>query len=110
MAITQKIITNILDAGSHVFEATSDVAVTTIHLCENTNTGNRNVDIFLLPFDGSTTVPGVANMLYHGVNIPAEDTFIIDTEKLILGPGDKIYIQAGSGTGTIVATISTIGL
>lgn len=109
MAITQTICTNILDAGSHVFEATSNVAVTTIHLCNN-SANNRDVNIFLLPFDGSTTVPGDGNKLYHDLTVSLGDTFIIDTEKLILSTGDKIYIQLGAGTGTIVATISTIGL
>ena len=42
--------------------------------------------------------------------IPATDTYVIDTEKLILENGDKIYIAAPDSAAQFNATISTIGL
>jgi hypothetical protein len=42
--------------------------------------------------------------------IQAEDSYIIDTEKLILSSGDKIFVETPDSAASIVATISTIGL
>ena len=109
MAITQKLCNSGLTAGAHVFEATSSVAVTTIHLCNITAT-IATVNIYLLPNDGSTTVPTENNKIYNSLTVEAQDTYIIDTEKMILSTGDKIYIETPDSSGLIVATISTIGL
>jgi hypothetical protein len=49
------------------------------------------------------------NIVYSNKVITAGDTYIIDWEKLVLGPGDMI--QANSNVGNaIVATVSTIGV
>lgn len=109
MAITQKLCNNLLTANDHAFVATESVAVTTIHLC-NITSENATVNIYLLPSDGSTTVPTQNNKIYNTLTIQSQDTFIIDTEKLILSTGDKIYIETPDSSGLIVATISTIGL
>jgi len=109
MAITQKLCNSGLTAGAHVFEATSSVAVTTIHLC-NITAEIATVNIYLLPSDGSTTVPTENNKIYNSLTVEAQDTYIIDTEKMILSTGDKIYIETPDSSGLIVATISTIGL
>lgn len=109
MAITQKLCNSGLTAGAHVFEATSSVAITTIHLCNITGE-IATVNIYLLPNDGSTTVPTENNKIYNSLTVEAQDTYIIDTEKMILSTGDKIYIETPDSSGLIVATISTIGL
>lgn len=109
MAITQKLCNSGLTAGAHVFEATSGVAVTTIHLC-NITSEDATVNVYLLPSDGSTTVPTQNNKIYNTLTVKALDTFIIDSEKLILSTGDKIFIETPDSSGLIVATISTIGL
>ena len=109
MAITQKLCNSALTAGAHVFEASASVAVTTIHLC-NITAENATVNIYLLPSDGSTTVPTQNNKIYNTLTVQSQDTYIIDTEKLILSTGDKIYIETPDSSGLIVATISTIGL
>ena len=109
MAITQKLCNAGLTAGAHVFEATASVAVTTIHLC-NITAADATVNIYLLPYDGSTTVPTQNNKIYNTLTVKALDTYIVDSEKLILSTGDKIYVETPDSSGLIVATISTIGL
>ncbi len=109
MAITQKLCNSGLTAGAHVFEATASVAVTTIHLC-NITAADATVNIYLLPYDGSTTVPTQNNKIYNTLTVRALDTYIVDSEKLILSTGDKIYVETPDSSGLIVATISTIGL
>ena len=71
---------------------------------------DANIDIYLLPNDGSTTVPTENNKIYNTLAIQAKDTYIIDTEKMILSNGDKIYVQNADSTGQVIVTVSTIGL
>ena len=109
MAITQRQAPQTLTANEHVFAATADTAVTSIHMCNITG-ADAVVDIFLLPNDGSTTVPTENNKIYNSLTIQASDSYIIDTEKMILSNGDKIFVETPDSAGSVVATISTIGL
>ena len=110
MAITQTVVDGSAEQLQNpVFTATENTAVTTIHLCNITNVA-ATVNIYLLPDDGSTATITENNKLYNQLNIPATDTYIIDTEKMILSQGDRIFIQVPDSTGQIVATVSTIGL
>tara|TARA_E500000331_G_C16746053_1_gene493206 strand:- start:102 stop:431 length:330 start_codon:yes stop_codon:yes gene_type:complete len=109
MAITQREAPTTITAPDHVFAATADTAVTTIHLC-NLTAENAVIDVYLLPNDGSTTVPTENNKIYNALTVQGKDTYIIDTEKMILTNGDKIYVQNADSTGQVIVTVSTIGL
>jgi uncharacterized protein YcfL len=109
MAITQKLCNAGLTAGAHVFQASEDTAVTTIHLC-NITSEDATVNVYILKSDGSTTVPTENMKIYNSLTIEAQDTYIIDTEKMILSTNDKIFVETPDSSGLIVATISTIGL
>ena len=111
MAITQTRIDGSAEQlGTAVFTATADTAVTTIHLCNISSAADATVNVYLLPSDGSTTVPTENNKLYNELTIQATDTYVIDTEKLILANGDKIFIELPDSSGQIIATVTTIGL
>ena len=109
MAITQRLATTTTGALDFVFQASADTAVTTIHLC-NITSNDATINIYLLPSDGSTTTPTEANKLYNTLTIQGTDTYVIDTEKMILTNGDKIYVESPDSSSSVVATISTIGL
>lgn len=109
MAITQRQAPQVLTTNEHVFAATADTAVTSIHMC-NITSADAVVDIFLLPSDSSTTVPTENNKIYNSLTIQASDSYIIDTEKMILSTGDKIFVQNADSTGQVIVTVSTIGL
>ena len=109
MAIRQREAPTTINAGDHIYEATADTAVTSIHMC-NITSSDATVNIYLLPEDGSTTVPTAENKMYNTLTIKATDSYIIDTEKMILGNGDKIYVQNVDSSGQVIVTISTIGL
>ena len=109
MAITQKLCNSGLTAGAHVFQASEDTAVTTIHLC-NITSSDATVNIYILKYDGSTTVPTENMKIYNSLTIEAQDTYVIDAEKMILSTNDKIFVETPDSSGLIVATISTIGL
>ena len=109
MAIRQRLATTTTGALDFVFQASADTAVTSIHLC-NVTSSDAVVNIYLLPSDGSTTVPTENNKIYNSLTIQGTDTYIIDTEKMILSSGDKIYVETPDSSASVVATISTIGL
>ena len=109
MAIRQRLATTTTGALDFVFQASADTAVTSIHLC-NVTSSDAVVNIYLLPSDGSTTVPTENNKIYNSLTIQGTDTYIIDTEKMILSSGDKIYVETPDSSSSVVATISTIGL
>ena len=109
MAIRQTEAPTTIPAADHIFEATADTAVTSIHMC-NITSSNATINIYLLPEDGSTTAPTEENKIYNTLTISATDSYIIDTEKMILGNGDKIYVQNVDSSGQVIVTISTIGL
>jgi len=109
MAIAQKTVSSDITANNWLYKASADTAVTTIHLC-NITSSDATVNVYLLPDDGSSAGPTENNKLYNNLLIQAEDSYIIDTEKLILSSGDKIFVETPDSAASIVATISTIGL
>ena len=92
--------------GTEAFAATADTAVTAMYIT-NKSSADGNVDIYVVP-SGDTV--GENYKIYNNLLIPAEDTYVIDSEKLILENGDKIYIAAPDSSAQFNATISTIGL
>lgn len=115
MAITSYSVTT--SATTAAFTASEDTAVTVIYLCNIGGSGDVSddavVDVYVVD---STNVaaheasPTENYKIYSQLTVRGGDTYIIDTEKLILNSGDKIYIATPDSTGNIRATISTIGL
>ena len=92
--------------GTAAYTAAADVAVTVIYIT-NKSVSDGNVDVYVVPSAGSVS----ENFkIYNNLLIKAQDTYIIDSEKLILTTGDKIYIAAPDSAAQFNATISTIGL
>jgi len=91
-----------------LYTAAADVGITVIYLC-NTDTITRTVDIHVKPAGEALALE---NQIYSAISIPAGDTFVIDTEKLILENTDEITAVVGEAdtTTAVVATISTIGI
>jgi hypothetical protein len=83
-----------------------EVAVTVIYITNTTNT-DGNVDVYVVPTGFSV---GAGYKIYNNLLIRAQDTYIIDSEKLILENGARIYIASPDSTAQFNATISTIGI
>ncbi len=92
--------------GSAAFTASADTAVTVIYITNKTD-GDGTVDIYLVPNGASVSAN---HLIYTQLTVKARDTYILDTEKLILETGAKIYIVAPDSVAQFNATISTIGL
>jgi len=88
------------------YTAAADVAITVIYVTNKSNT-DGNVNVYVVP-SGSPVSENYK--IYNNLIIRAQDTYIVDSEKLILAPGDKIYIAAPDSSAQFNATISTIGL
>ena len=95
--------------GTAAYTASADTAVTVIHITNKTD-GDGTVDVYVVPsYDGSTA-PTSNYLVYSQLTIKARETYILDTEKMILESGAKIWIAAPDSAAQFNATISTIGL
>ena len=92
--------------GSAAFTASADTAVTVIYITNKTD-GDGTVDVYVVPNGASVSNN---HLVYSQLTIKARDTYIIDTEKMILETGARIFIAAPDSAAQFNATISTIGL
>ena len=92
--------------GTAAYTATAETAVTVIYITNKTD-GDGTVDLYVVPNGGSVGEPF---KIYTELTIKARDTYILDTEKMILETGAKIYIVAPDSAAQFNAMISTIGL
>ena len=104
MAITNyQVVSNYDNAA---YTATAETAVTVIYITNKTD-GDGTVDVYVVPNGGSVGEPF---KIYTELTIKGRDTYILDTEKMILETGAKIYIVAPDSAAQFNAMISTIGL
>ncbi len=95
--------------------ASAGTAITSIYLCNNT-TETATVDIFLCQSGEGANDGNVgdsttnANIVYKELSITAKDTYVIDTEKLILGSGDTLQAQQNDSSGSVIMTVSKLDL
>lgn len=80
-------------------------AVTTVFFCNTSTDAVDVLDVYLVAGGGSV---GAQSKIVCQTQIKPTDTFVLDTEKLILENGD--YLFASSINGTISASISAISL
>ena len=92
--------------GSAACTASADTAVTVRYITNKSN-ADGTVDVYVTPNGASVTEN---HLIYSQLTIKARDTYIIDTEKMILESGAKVYIAAPDSAAQVNATISTIGL
>lgn len=107
MAITSTFLSNV---NSSIFTSDGSNAITAIYFC-NTGTQIAHLTVHLVP---KTFNPGNDNIIYYQIPISTYDTYIMDTEKIILEDGDRIFanleVNYHSSNTSIVATVSTIGI
>lgn len=102
MALSQ---TTLTTSASVVYTSTGNSAVTTMYLC-NYGATDRTVTIYLVQSGGTA---GNTNIIYKDVPIAAGDTYIIDTERLVLGDADSVRALA-SGVSSVTMTVSYVGV
>lgn len=80
-------------------------ATTTVYLCNKTAS---SIVVNLYAVNSGFTA-NTNNIIYSNVTLTTNETYIMDVEKLFLGPGDMLQANASIANG-VVATVSSIGL
>ena len=102
-------LTNIIldTAPTELFTSTAGNinAVIVTYLC-NTDSNAVQFNLYAVPVG---SLADATTLIYKEVNLAASDTYILDTEKLILDAGDGLWADATT-TGVVVVTVNTIGV
>lgn len=98
MSITNNLINT---SSTNLYISAGNSAITTIYFC-NSSINDRIIQVYVVDSGGSATIQ---TKIYHDLVIPAGDTFILDTERLLLGAGDSVVASCDS-SAVVSATIS----
>ena len=104
MAITNSLLTT--GDAANVYVSSGSSAITAIYLC-NIDSTARTFDVYVCP--SGTVLTTVNTRIYSSIQLQAGDTYVIDSEKLILGNGDMLKANA-SASNSISMTVSYIGI
>ena len=87
-----------------IFTATSNVAVTTMYLC-NKSTDAVTCNIFVVPY-GSVDYGNA--VIYSQLTVQSNDTYVLENERLLMETGDSLRgnVESSSDASKIVATVS----
>ena len=103
MAIAQATVTQ---AGVDIYTSSGNSATTAIFLMNN-NAAARTVQIYVVPSGGSVTT---STKIIKDLTIDAADTYIINTEKLVLSNGDAIHVSTSGDDTSVYATVSYVSI
>jgi hypothetical protein len=95
--------TQIATIPTQIFLADQQQAITTMVFC-NVSTLTTTVSVFAVPFGASA---GITTQIINEVEIPPTETFVMDTERLVLEDNDTIQAQSSLNNG-ITATVSSV--
>lgn len=102
MALARAAISN--SSYTTVYTSTGQSVTSVIYIC---NTGTAQAfDLHLVSSGGSANA---TNIIYKAVPVTANDTYVLDKEKIVLGNGDFIAARAASFDLTLIATVSYMG-
>lgn len=90
---------------------THNVAITCMQACNTSNVQSGGavtvrVNVYAVPVG---QFPNNTTLIYSQVSITGGDTFIVDTERLVLGAGDAIWADC-TVANAVVFTVSTVGI
>lgn len=102
MSITQETVTT---SGATLYTSSGASAITAVFFMNN-HTGVVVLNIHVVK-SGETAA--ASNKIIKNLSLPADDSYVIDTEKLILDNGDFLYATADVDS-VVYSTISHIGV
>lgn len=90
-------------AAANVYASVGNTAVTTMYLVNATNSA-VTVNVFAVA-GGANVANPLRNLLYSNLVIAGNDTYVIDSERLLMSQGDSIRANASTGS-SVLATLS----
>jgi hypothetical protein len=90
-----------------VFDAVGQQAITVMYLCNTTATTCR-ANVFVIN-SGDSTSSADTNMVYSQLELTANETYVISTEKLILDDSDLVEVEANIAD-CVTVTVSSISV
>ncbi len=104
MAINNTTLSTVNPTSVHT--STGNSALTVMYICNTNDTVSAQINVHVVP---NTVSPSVNNLIYKEVVLAPKDTYVVDTEKMILSNGDSIYVSS-SIAGSVVVTVSYVGI
>ena len=104
--VNQRLTTTQFDAIT--VPASKTYAITNILVCNNSTSAAANFDMHFIP--SGDPLDNNKTRVINNLQLPQEETFTFDSERIILATGDKISFTAtpdvGSGNTNLSVTIS----
>lgn len=102
MAFVSTLLTNTL---TPIYPAGGTNAVITTLLFCNQDVAAQSIDVHLVSNGGS---PSSTNKIINQLPIDPNDTFVFNSERMVVGPGDTIH--AKTSTGNVSVTVSYVAV
>lgn len=90
--------------AANIYVSSGANGITTMYFA-NYGGASVTLNVYAVAVGGA---PGNGTIIYNNVPIAPYDTFVVETEKLVLASGDRL--MANVSTATVTATVSTMGL
>ena len=97
--------TSLATSAANIYASSGNSVVVTVYLC-NTDTVARTVNMYLVPAAGTASA---SNQIIKNLNLAASDTYIMNTERLVLANGEMLQADA-SANAVVTATVSYTGV
>ena len=97
--------TALTTTAANIYVSSGNSATTVLHFCNYANLG-ATANVWVVP---AGLTANSLTIIYSNVALTAQNTLVVDTEKLILSNGDAIVANV-SINGSVTATVSYIGI
>lgn len=95
--------TFLLETATPVYTSNGATAMVVGYLC-NVSQEPITFSLYLVSNGG---IAEATNTIYSNVNLTADDTYVIDTEKIVFDDGDSLWAQA-SVSNVVAVSLSTV--
>lgn len=98
--ITNTVLTT---SSASIHTSTGTTAVVTVYFC-NTSGSTRTFSLYAVPAAGSVSD---GTQILKNVSVSASDTYIMNSERLVLANGESLHAVASANT-SITATVNWV--
>ena len=106
MAIINTQLTTSGNPPVQVYKSVGQNALTTVFLCNTSTVATASLDIYVVS-DASGLSAGPATQIMSAIPLPPSETFVMDTEKLILENNDLLLVRTDT-PNAVTVTVSSV--